>query len=99
LDQGSYGSHKVIGKDIHDKSVGIRKYHFGGRIEFHGEAWKNQTLGLTISAKTYIQKVIPKFECIFGKEFKAIKTPMSEGYQPAIDDSPLCTEDDSNKYR
>jgi hypothetical protein len=33
--------------------------------------------------------------------FKAIKTPMSEGYgyHPEIDDSPLCTEDDSTKYR
>jgi hypothetical protein len=24
---------------------------------------------------------------------------MSEGYQPEVDDSPLCTEDDSAKYR
>jgi hypothetical protein len=24
---------------------------------------------------------------------------MSEGYHPEIDDSPLCTEDDSSKYR
>jgi hypothetical protein len=35
----------------------------------------------------------------FGKEFKPIKTPMSEGYHPEVDDSPLCTEDDSAKYR
>jgi hypothetical protein len=54
---------------------------------------------LAISAKTYIQKVIPKFECIFGKEFKAIKTPMSEGYHPGIDDSTLCKENNSAKYR
>jgi hypothetical protein len=36
-------------------------------------------LGLALSEKTYIQNVIPKFEGLFGKEFKAIKTPMSEG--------------------
>jgi hypothetical protein len=24
---------------------------------------------------------------------------MSEGYHPEVDDSPLCTEDDSAKYR
>jgi hypothetical protein len=64
-----------------------------------GEAWKNQGLGLDLSTKIYIQNVIPKFEGLFGKEFKPIKTPMSEGYHPKIDDSPLCTEDDSDKYR
>ena len=40
-----------------------------------------------------------KFEGLFGKEFKPIKTPMSEGYHPEVDDSPLCTEEDSAKYR
>jgi hypothetical protein len=34
-----------------------------------------------------------------GKEFKPIKTPMSKGYHPGVDDSPLCTEYDSAKYR
>jgi hypothetical protein len=48
---------------------------------------------------TYIQKVIPKFEDLFGKEFKTIKTLMSEGYHPEVDDSSLCTKDDSAKYR
>jgi hypothetical protein len=77
-------------------------------VEFLGESWKNQVLGLALSAKTYIQNVIPKFEGLFGKEVKLIKTPMSEGYypeveekgyHPEVDDSPLCTEDDSAKYR
>jgi hypothetical protein len=66
---------------------------------FLREAWKNQGLGLALSENTYIQNVIPKFECRFGKEFKPIITPMSEGYHPEVDDSPLCTEDDSAKYR
>jgi hypothetical protein len=56
-------------------------------------------LGLALSAKTYIHNVIPKFEDLFGKEFKAIKATMCEGYHPKIDDSPLCTGDDSAKYR
>jgi hypothetical protein len=76
------------------KSVGIPEYYLGGNVEFLGEAWKNQGLGLVLSAKTYIQNVIPKFEDLFGKEFKP-----SEGYHPEVDDSPLCTEDDSAKYR
>jgi hypothetical protein len=43
--------------------------------------------------------VIPEFEGLFGKEFKPIKTAMSEEYHPEADDSPLCTEDDSAKYQ
>jgi hypothetical protein len=81
------------------KSVGIPEYYLGGNVEFLGEAWKNQELGLALSAKTYIQNIIPKVEGLFCKEFKPIKTPMSEGYHPEVDDSPLWTEDDSAKYR
>jgi hypothetical protein len=61
------------------KSVGIPEYYLGGNVELLGEAWKNHELGLALSTKTYIQNVIPKFEGLFGKEFKAIKTRMSEG--------------------
>jgi hypothetical protein len=90
---------KELEKTYMLKSVGIPEYYSGGNVEFLGEAWKNQGLGLAISTKTYIQNVIPKFEGLFGKEFKPIKTPVSEGYHPGVDDSPLCTEDDSAKYR
>jgi hypothetical protein len=37
------------------KSVCIPKYYLGGNVEFLGEAWKNQGLGLALSAKTDIQ--------------------------------------------
>jgi hypothetical protein len=36
------------------KSVGIPEYDLGGNVEFLGEAWKNQGLGLAISARTCI---------------------------------------------
>jgi hypothetical protein len=36
---------------------------------------------------------------LFGEDLKPIKTPMSEGYHLEVDDSTLCTEDDSAKYR
>jgi hypothetical protein len=81
------------------KSVVIPEYYLGGNVELLGEAWKNQGLGLALSAKTYIQNVIPKFEGLFDKEFKAIKTPMSERYHPEVVDSLLCNEDVSGKYR
>jgi hypothetical protein len=81
------------------KSLGIPEYYLGGNLHLLGETWKNQGLVLALSAKTYIHNVIPNFEGLFGKDFKPIKTPMSEGYHPEIDDSPLCTKDDSDKYR
>jgi hypothetical protein len=90
---------KSLEKTYMLKSVGIPEYYLVGNVEFLGEAWKNQELGLALLAKTYIQNVTPKFEGLFGKEFKAIKTPLSEVYHPEVDDSPLCTEDDSSKYR
>jgi hypothetical protein len=33
------------------KSVGIPVYYFVGNVEFLGEAWKDQGLGLALSAK------------------------------------------------
>jgi hypothetical protein len=70
------------------KSLGNPEYHLVRNVELLGEAWKNQGLGLPLSAKTYVQNVIPKFEFLFAKEFKHIKTPMSERYHPEVDDSP-----------
>jgi hypothetical protein len=70
---------KSLEKTCMIKSVGIPEYYLAGNVEFLGEAWKNQGLGLAISAKTYIQNVIPIFEGLFGKDFKTIKITISEG--------------------
>jgi hypothetical protein len=40
------------------KNVGIPEYYLGGNIEFLGDTWKHQDLGLAISARTYIQNVV-----------------------------------------
>ena len=88
---------KLLEKIYLLKNVGIPEYYLGVNVEFLGDLWKNQGLGLAITARTYIQNVILKFESIFGKELKAIKTPMSEGYHPEVDDTPICTEEDSAK--
>ena len=79
-------------------NVGIPEYYLGGNVEFLGDSWKNQGLGLAISARTYIQNFIPKCESRFGKELKPIKTPMSEGYHTEVNGTPI-TEDESSKYR
>jgi hypothetical protein len=41
-------------------------------VESLGDSWKNQGLGLAISARAYFQNNIPKFENLFGKEVKGI---------------------------
>jgi hypothetical protein len=51
------------------KSVGIPEYYLGENMEFLGESWKNQGLGLAISAKTYIQNTeddSAKYRSIIG---------------------------------
>jgi hypothetical protein len=67
------------------KNVGIPEYYLGGNVEFLGDVWKNQGLGLAISTRAYMENVIPKFENLFGKEVKPIKTPMSEAYHNKFD--------------
>jgi hypothetical protein len=58
---------KAMEKKYLLKSVDVPEYYLGVNVEFLGETWKNQGLGLAISAKTYFQNVIPKFEGLFGK--------------------------------
>jgi hypothetical protein len=57
-------------------------------VEFLGEAWKNQGLGLALSEKTYNQNIILKYECLFDKDIQSIKTPVSEAYHLEVDVSP-----------
>jgi hypothetical protein len=79
------------------KNVDIPEYYLGGNVELPGDSWKNQGIRLVISVRTYIQNV--RFEGLFRKEFKPSKMPVSEGYHPEIDDTPLCTYEDSTRYR
>jgi hypothetical protein len=59
------------------KSVSIDspQYYLVGNVEFLGEAWKNQGLGLALSAKIYIQNVIPKSEGLLAKSLRPSRHP------------------------
>jgi hypothetical protein len=48
---------------------------------------------------SFIQNIVSKFKSLFGKDLKPIKTPISEGYHPEINNTPMCTEEDSAKCR
>jgi hypothetical protein len=59
---------KALEKTYMLKTVGIPEYYLGWNVELlGGQAWKNQGLGLALSAKAYIQNIIPKFEGLFSK--------------------------------
>jgi hypothetical protein len=83
------------------KNVGISEYYLVGYVEILREAWMNPGPALDLSARTYIKNIISKFISLglFVKEFKPVKTPMSEGYHVEIDDSPLCNEEVLEKCR
>ena len=51
------------------------------------------------SSKTYIQNLTPKFEALFEKTFKPIKTPMANDCHPELDDFPLISDDDASKFQ
>jgi hypothetical protein len=58
------------------KSVGIPEYYLGGNVEFLGEAWKNQGLGLALSEKSYIQNVIPNLKVFLARSFSPSRHPL-----------------------
>ena len=81
------------------KGEGVPEYFLGGDIETMDEHWTKEGINTALSAKTYISQAIPKFEKLFGTEFKAIKTPMDENYHPEIDDTPLLDKEGAGRYR
>jgi hypothetical protein len=58
------------------KNVDIPEYYLGGNVEFLGEAWKNQGLGLALSAKTWIQRIAPKFEGFLARNLSSSRHPL-----------------------
>ena len=81
------------------KGVGIPSYYLGGDVEYLDEHWKKEGIAVALSAQTYIKNVIPKFESLLGKEMSKAKTPMSEGYHPELDDSPLLSTGEASIFR
>jgi hypothetical protein len=66
---------KLLEKTYMLKSVGILECYLGENVELLGESWKNQGLGLALSAKTYIQNVIPKFESLLSRSLSPSRHP------------------------
>ena len=80
------------------KGAGILEYHLGGDVEHLDEHWIKESICLALSAKTYINDVIPKFEKLLNMNFRSYHTPMAEGYHPELDDSPLMNLEDASRF-
>ena len=81
------------------KGVGIPEYYLGGNVKQMDEVWLKEDIQIGLSARTYIENVIPKFEELFQGEIKKYKTPMDEKYHPELDDSALCDPETASKFR
>ena len=61
------------------KGTGSPEYFLGADVQVLDEHWQNEGVGLGISAKTYIEQIVPK---LFNVTLRGIKTPMDENYHP-----------------
>jgi hypothetical protein len=66
---------KSLEKTYMLKSVDIPKYYLGGNAEFLGESWKNQGLGLALSAKTYIKTSFRNLKVLLAKSLSPSRHP------------------------
>ena len=81
------------------KGVEEPKYYLGGNVEVLGEEWSKSGIRWGLSAKTYLENVIPKLQNLMGKLFSLSSAPMSESYHPELDESPFVNQEIASKYR
>ena len=90
----------ILQQDYKLKGIGRPEYYLGGNFIELNEHWSSENVRLALSAETYINNIIPKFEILFGQTLStSYKTPMLEDYHPEVDDSAFCSDDDSSKYK
>ena len=56
-------------------------------------------IDITLSAKTYIQNTVAKFEKDLQHSLRVSKIPMTEGLHPELDDTPLLDASLTTKFR
>ena len=82
------------------KGIGEPDYYLGGNILCPvNDHWTAEGINLGLSAKTYIKNSVTIFERLFDKQLRSSSLPMSEGDNPELDDSPLCTPMEATQYR
>ena len=76
------------------KGVGPPKYHLGG------DFFRDSNGTLCYSAQTYIKRMVTDFRFLFGEDPPSkVLSPLPKGDHPELDDSPLCTPDQTSKFQ
>jgi hypothetical protein len=81
------------------KGVGKPQYYLGGDIEELPPAWNSQQVKIALSAKTYIQGVVEKFEKLTELTFALRDIPMDPKYHPECDESEIVNPKTHSLYR
>ena len=76
------------------KGVGPPKYHLGG------DFFRDSDGTLCYSAQTYVKRMVTDFKLLFGEDPpNKPHSPLPKGDHPELDDSPLCTPDQTAKFQ
>jgi hypothetical protein len=82
------------------KGVGVPEYYLGGNyIQIEDEKLLGKGIKTAISAKTYIENAVEKFERMFGGPIRESKFPMLEGSHPESETSQILDNDRATQYR
>jgi hypothetical protein len=86
-------------KDYVLKGIGIPEYYLGGNIVELGDEWVKQGITHALSATTYVERVIGKYESVLGLTIVRKKTPMDDKYHPETDETEMLTPKEASLYR
>ena len=90
---------EIIKETYSLKGVGAPDYYLGGDVQPLDDTWKEDNVSTALSAQTYIENVVKKYEALTGKPFKEYKAPMDSKYHPETDDTPLLDPMRASIYR
>ena len=76
------------------KGVGPPRYHLGA------DFFRDKDGCLCYGAQTYIKRMCETYEQMFGKPpVKKVRSPLSHGDHPELDDSELCGPEDTQRFQ
>jgi hypothetical protein len=82
------------------KGIGTPEYYLGGNfLKVEDPGLLEKGIKTALSAKTYIENSIEKFERMFGGPIKESKFPMIEGLHPESDTSQMLSDEMATQYR
>jgi len=87
----------VIQKTYTMKGVGVPEYFLGAACGHETGPFNYKGSTSTLSAKVYIQNLIPRLEKELGV-LRNYTVPMDPEYRPELDETPLLGEEDTSKF-